>query len=400
MARDTVFAPSFGNRPAQLVGREEILGNFLRGLKTDPGSKERAVLFLGQRGSGKTVLLLEFADLAKENGFIVASPTIVSSGMLERIVEKIQDEGEQFLRNNRKKLSGGSLGAFGFSVGLQFSEKEQEKKSFSYKLSKLCDALNSKGKGVLILIDEVQANSPDLKELIIAYQEMVGRDSNIALVLAGLPGAVSSTLNDKVLTFLNRARKTELKELRIRDVDAYYKQAFSKMKINVPDYMRKDLSEATKGSPYMMQLLGHYLTLFAEDGQIVTDKDFRQALQAAEEDYINDICRTTLHTLSETDEIFLRAMAQDDDISKVADIAERMAVKADYIQIYKRRLLDAGVIEQCGRGMLRFAVPYLRACLLDDLMLDEQELLTTYRSLDSTQKKRLMTYLKKLRTVK
>ena len=132
MPKATVFVPSFGNRPGVLVGRDKIIDQFLSGLQRPPGSKERAVLFLGQRGFGKTVLLLELADLAKNQGFVVVSPTIVSPGMQERIVEKLQEEGERFLKKNKRKLSGGSLGAFGFSAGLQFSDMERETKSFSY----------------------------------------------------------------------------------------------------------------------------------------------------------------------------------------------------------------------------------------------------------------------------
>ena len=57
MQRDTIFSPSFGNRPAYLVGREQIIDMFLRGLESEPGNRDRAVVMLGQRGSGKTVLL-------------------------------------------------------------------------------------------------------------------------------------------------------------------------------------------------------------------------------------------------------------------------------------------------------------------------------------------------------
>lgn len=41
------------------------------------------------------------------------------------------------------------------------------------------------------------------------------------------------------------------------------------------------------------------------------------------------------------------------------DIAERMGATSDYAQKYRRRLLDAGVIERARRGYVRFAVPYL-----------------------------------------
>ena len=74
---DEVFSPSFGNRPSFLVGREQLLDQLEQGLQSRPGSRERAVVILGQRGSGKTVLLWELADRMRKQGFAVANPTIV-----------------------------------------------------------------------------------------------------------------------------------------------------------------------------------------------------------------------------------------------------------------------------------------------------------------------------------
>ena len=83
---DEVFSPSFGNRPSFLVGRSQLLSQLEQGLQSRPGSRERTVVVLGQRGSGKTVLLWELADRMRKQGFAVASPTIVADGMLERIL--------------------------------------------------------------------------------------------------------------------------------------------------------------------------------------------------------------------------------------------------------------------------------------------------------------------------
>ena len=87
---DTIFVPSFGNRPRILVGREDILRQFELCLDSIPGSRERAVLLLGQRGYGKTVLLLELAERGKKHDCVVASPTITASGMLSRIFRKTE----------------------------------------------------------------------------------------------------------------------------------------------------------------------------------------------------------------------------------------------------------------------------------------------------------------------
>ena len=72
---DEVFSPSFGNRPSFLVGRSQLLSQLEQGLQSRPGSRERTVVVLGQRGSGKTVLLWELADRMRKQGFAVASPT-------------------------------------------------------------------------------------------------------------------------------------------------------------------------------------------------------------------------------------------------------------------------------------------------------------------------------------
>lgn len=62
---ETIFSPSFGNRPSYLIGRGNVISTFMSGLEQEPGNRDRAMLMLGQRGSGKTVLLWELADRAQ-----------------------------------------------------------------------------------------------------------------------------------------------------------------------------------------------------------------------------------------------------------------------------------------------------------------------------------------------
>ncbi len=353
---DEIFSPSFGNRPSSLVGREQLLRQLEAGLQSRPGSRERAVVLLGQRGSGKTVLLWELADRMRQHGFAVASPTIVSEGMLERILEKIEDDCRN--RTDRKiHLSGGSVGALGFSAGIQF-EHTAVSSSPQQRLVQLCRQLSAKKRGTLILIDELQATSPEIRHLIGTYQEMVGEGLNVALVMAGLPGAVSTTLNDKVLTFLNRARKISLAPLEYGEVDAFFKRSFSTLGIEISNDLRRSATGYTAGSPYLLQLVGHYICLYAED-DAVTKESLDEALETSGKDFKNDVCATTLAALSERDLDFLEAMAVQDDPASIATVAELMEVTADYAQKYRRRLIDAGVIESAGRGKVTFAVPFL-----------------------------------------
>ena len=358
--RDTVFSPAFGNKPGTLVGRSRDMKCLADGLSAMRGSKERARLIMGQRGLGKTVLLLELAEYARSHGYITASPTVVAGGMLERILEKLEKDGEPYFEHDRTRITGGTVGLFGFSAGIQTETGQEPKRSFAYRLSEFCGKAEAAGKGVLILVDEVQANNEELKQLIIAYQEMVGEGRNIALVFAGLPSAISKALNEHVLTFFNRAAKMLLEPIALPEIEIYYRSSFEKLGIIIPDERIMQAAGETGGSPYMMQLIGHYITVSASDRGELSEPDFLRALEYAREEFITDICETTLAPLSEKDTEFLKAMSEDDRESAVKSLAERLRVDTSYIQRYKSRLMQAGIITQTRRGFVGYAVPYLR----------------------------------------
>lgn len=357
---DNIFSPSFGNKPRVLVGRDLVMQTMIDGLSSFPGSKERARLIIGQRGLGKTVLLLELAEVAKKQGYIVASPTVVSNDMLLRILEKLYRSGEKDFSQGKAKVTGGSIGLFGVSAGIQTDGGEHPERSFAYQLQTICEKAGKAGKGILILVDEVQSGNEDLKKLIIAYQEMVGEGHNIAMVLAGLPSAIAQTLNQHVLTFLNRASKLHLEPISIREIELYYRNSFEQIGIVLKDEQIKQAAKQTEGSPYLMQLIGHFITISASEHGTITDKAFKQALVTAKEDFIEDICGTTLSQLSEKDIEFLNAMTEDEKESSMQDICLRLKVEPSYANRYRTRLLQAGVISQIRRGFVEFAVPYLK----------------------------------------
>ncbi|MDO4961056.1 MAG: AAA family ATPase [Eubacteriales bacterium] len=361
--QDTIFAPSFGNRPHALIGREETMSEMKSCLESRPGTRERAVIILGQRGSGKTVILWELADIARDMGYIVASPTAASENMLGRIVEKLQDGIENDFPTKNSHLSGGSLGILGFSAGIQFEHKETVRKSYAYQITKIARELTAHGKGMLVLIDELQANSSQIREFIVTYQEMVGEGLNVSVIMAGLPGAVSTILNDHVLTFFNRALKLQLPPLRSSDIYAYYRQAFSEIGLKLDDDHITEAANAADGSPYMMQLIGHNIIINTPETGTIDEAGFRTALQMSGKDFMNDVCGTTLAALSEKDIDFITALAAEGQPGKISSIAKRMGVSQDYAQKYKKRLIEAGVIKMHSRGQVEFAVPLMQEYL-------------------------------------
>ena len=170
---------------------------------------------------------------------------------------------------------------------------------------------------------------------------------------------MSATLNDRVLTFLNRAAKLSLGPLAPAEIDAFFAKAFKKLGLHVSPDHRRSAVAATCGSPYLLQLVGHNLVLYAADNGTVDGDSLENALASARASFENDVCGTTLSALSDKDACFLVAMSEDERESRLADVAERMGVTQDYAQKYRKRLISAGIIVASRRGYVRFAVPYL-----------------------------------------
>ncbi|WP_165247038.1 AAA family ATPase [Adlercreutzia sp. ZJ141] len=356
---DNLFHPSFGSRPDRIVGRDDAIEQFIEGIKREPGHRDRATLILGQRGTGKTALLLQLADEAKARGFVAAR---VTSGedMLEEIIESIQLAGSEYISKKQTKIKGFSAGALGFSLGLTFSEEVRENYGFRTKLTLLCDRLAENGKGVILLVDEVQPNSDVMRTLSSTYQHLAGEGKNIAIVMAGLPHAVSDVLNDRVLTFLNRARKLHLSPLSLSDIIAYYSDAFRRGNRLITEDQIKRLTEATRGFPYLLQLIGYYVMELSAKGEALTDEGIESAIYAAQAELEADVFQPTLHELSRKDIDVLTTIArQGDGAVLVKDVLEDSQLTNSYFQQYRARLLASGVIASPRNGELVITVPYL-----------------------------------------
>ena len=352
-----LFHPTFGSRPAKIVGRDAEIELFAEGLQSPVGSRDRCILLLGQRGMGKTALLLEFEDIAKKRGFVVARVSH-NEDMLDEIIELIQLKGSRFVQDKKSPVKGFSAGALGFSFGLTFTEETQRTYGFRVKLEMLCEKLEEHGMGVLILVDEAKT-SEKMRQLATTYQNLVGDGRNVAVCMAGLPHAVSSILNDSVLTFLNRARKAKLGPISTQEIRAYYNAAFNELGLEFPEGVLDDMARAANGFPYLMQLVGYYAVLYGEPSGAVNDDILGRAVKAARADLEDNVLTPILATLSDRDRQLLGAMARDEGVSKVSDIIKRMGATDSSFQPYRARLIDAGVVEAPRRGELVFAVPFL-----------------------------------------
>ena len=357
-AKKEIFRPSFGNRPDQMIGRDGIIEQIMGGLQSYPGSAERSVLLIGQRGMGKTALLLELADRAIRLDYVAVRVTCGET-MLDNLIELLQREGAQYIRDSRRSVRGVSTGALGFSFGLIFSEEAQRSFGFRVKLEMICERLAKAGKRVLILVDEVTPFVKEMRELATAYQELAGTGTEISIVMAGLPASISDILNYKTLTFLNRADRYELDLIPVGIVEAYYRSAFKRASIQASREIIREAAALTQGFPYQIQLIGFYLSRFSADGKAVSRQTLRRVKQLATEELDEKVFRAILHPLSDQDRVFLDAMAACDGVIKTSDVERITRFKHGTLQTYRLRLIDAGIITSPRRGELAFVLPQM-----------------------------------------
>jgi len=357
MDKKNVFLPAFGNKPEIIIGREAVTAGFIAGLSCPVGHRQRTSILIGQRGTGKTALLLEFAELAEKKGFVTARVT-ASGDMLDEIIQTIQIGGAKYVPP-QKKVKGLSAGALGFSFGLTFTDETETKYGFRIKLAMLCDELEKHGKGILILVDEVQPNTDQMRSLAVTYQHLIGEGKNLAIVMAGLPSSISNVLNDKILTFLNRAQKIYLTPLSYGDVSIAYATEFDKQGKSIEADSLDRAVKATRGYPYLYQLIGYYILGYAQGKTEIGPAIVEKAVETSKHEMIESVFIAVLAPLSEKDIEFLKAMSEDHGASRIAEITARLKVENPYAQKYRSRLIQAGVIAPAGRGMLAFDIPYL-----------------------------------------
>jgi type II secretory pathway predicted ATPase ExeA len=365
MTSTNPFRPTFGSSPPKLAGRDEDLLLFADAIDEGPGSPARSILVLGQRGTGKTVMLNSLEDVAKSHGWLTISDT-AHDGMIHRVNDRVTE----LLHEHDADGEDRSLTSVSAPLGMgsiSWATEEQYARVLGLRgrLTRLVDIVQQQGTGVFITVDEVHGSTPhELRELATIVQHTVREDRNLAFAVAGLPAAMSEVLvNDPVLTFLRRSERFTLGTVDPSDVrDALLNPIVDAGRTISNDALDAAVT-ATEGYPYMIQLAGYHAWRQHPDTQEISFADVEAAYPIMIEKLGSQVLDPALQPLSDIDRRFLAAMAIDDDDSRMSDIADRLGESHNYAQQYRRRLIDAEIITPTSRGHLTMALPGLRAHL-------------------------------------
>ena len=354
------FTPAFGTMPRVLAGRHQLEEQMQRAFEEGLGNPNLSTILIGARGSGKTVLLARIREIATEQGWLCASTTALP-GMLEDIYEQARLASEHLTAVSQdSRLTSVSIGP----IGASWDPAERVSGNWRTRMTHLLEEIAAFDTGLLITVDEATATLDEMRQLAAVYQHFVTEGRKVALVIAGLPYHVNQLISDESVSFLRRATQVVLQ--RISDADIAY--AF----VHTLESAGKDAQEpavsacvrAIDGFPYMLQLVGYRVWLESGSARTVTEELAQRGIQAATVDLQEQILAATYRNLSPGDVRFLEAMAQDEQESRISEIAQRMDVGNNYAANYKKRLLAQGVIDEPARSIVRFSIPGMREYVL------------------------------------
>lgn len=357
------FTPGFGLTPVILAGRDLAIEEFTAALAGNV-PEARAILISGARGTGKTVLLSEFRELALEAGWIDLRLHTSSTSL----VEELRGQAIAHLReldpdSETSKLTMARIA----SVAAQRDIHERytgELEPLTVVLDRLARLAEEEGGGVLITLDEVQSvDRAPLHALTQHVQDLIGSGHAVAFLAAGVRTGVDALLDHEGATFLRRAHRIEVGSVDVGTAAEAIRMTVADTTKGITPEAAVLAGEISRGYPYLIQLVGSKAWQNSGDADTIEIEDVRGARDAVVAAMIKNVHGPALRGLSPRKREYLRAMLEDEGPSAVGVIAARMGIEPSQQSGFRQRLIEDDLIRPAGRGHVEYSLPYLADAL-------------------------------------
>jgi len=216
------------------------------------------------------------------------------------------------------------------------------------------------GAGLVVFLDELHAASTDdLGVLLNAVQNLAGERERhpVAVVSAGLP--VTPEAITRAATFGERSAFVALDVLSDTDARSLLTAPAEALEVSWSPEALELVATECRGHPYLLQLLGSATWQAAgpEPGDTLTAAHVRSGVPAAQ-GQLDAMYRARWGAATRAERAFIRAMAEvgDGNVSRAA-IAARLDVDTRALSVPRESLIEKGVIEPVGHGLVRFTLP-------------------------------------------
>ncbi len=376
------FSPGAGSRPPELAGREQALSSANTALqRVIAGRSAQSQIFLGLRGTGKTVLLNEVLGLAESAGYLTS---FVETPESKRLADILYPQMRQVLRKlsvleNAKAASVAALRALrGFASAFKISLGDYEigvnpdpgvadSGDLESDLAEMFEAIGraaqAGSRGWALLIDEVQYLTDDeLAAVIVAVHRMSQRSLPVMVFAGGLPQ----------IARLSGDAKSYAERLFIFPPIGPLGEDAARVAIQKPlsdegaeidsDALQLILNK-TCGYPFFLQEWGHHAWDCASLSPI-TLADVERASEQALARLDNGFFRVRFDRLTKAEVDYVRAMASlGPGPYKVNDVATVLGKEPQSLGPRRASIIKKGMIYSPSYGDIDFTVP-----LFDDFL--------------------------------
>lgn len=388
MTRKRIINPFSPNRPVddplRFSGREHQVDEIIDSLYQIANNNPKHSIITGDRGIGKSSLLLQTKLLAtgdnrlakklnielgvKKFDFIVAWHDADKDQNVEHVVTGLLRELQNIIQNVFGKLS------FELDLGgiLKIVQSEQKDKSiadlaneFCIQIGKACKEVTKKDKnGIILFIDEIDRIPPKsgLATFIKLTTEKLNRDGfkNVGFICAGITGSIQNLEEDHA-SILRTFRDIPIPRLSLEESTLILQAGFNAVNFKFNDRVFDLAYEITAGFPEPVHLLGSEMLSVTSD-DFIDEHDFEMAKHRL----ITDIRKNELSSLLKKAgygkyQQILRAMAEYINPNVPLDfISEKIHLKQNEYSTNINNLIQREVISRVDKGIYCFVNPLLK----------------------------------------
>ena len=291
--------PFFPNRPVQnpeyFEGRKEQVEEAVDALFQTMNNNPKHFLISGDRGIGKSSLLLQIKLLSQGNNGLTDRLGIDNGCVNFEYLISWVDAVENFISSFKFEFDLGGI--------IQISKKEVLEKSIADIVNEFClniryahDKLSKKDKhGIIIFIDELDKMNPQsgIASFLKLSTEKLNRDgiTNVAFACSGITGAIQK-LETEHASIFRTLRDIPLQRFTEKESEEILANGFSKAGFTYENKVVEEIFKLAGGFPEPLHIIGSEILSVGEDMHL-TIEDFI----LAKEKVIKDVRKNKLGDL-------------------------------------------------------------------------------------------------------
>lgn len=354
------------------------------------GYTEKSLITTGLRGVGKTVLLLEYQDVAAEEDWVAVDAEVSKNSpfgpqmanLARRALLRVSPKARWGDRARAAaavlksfSLTMQSDGALAAGLDVEPAAGHADTGNLNDDLADVFEAVGSaaaeQGRGVVFLFDEIQfLGKVELEALIGAVHRTVQRKLPVTFAGAGLPQLPGLAGDAK--SYAERLfRFPTIGELPPEPATEALVEPARREGADFDHGAIQLILDYTEGYPYFIQEFGRAVWNLAA-GPTITRDDAVAAQDVVEAELDESFFRTRIQRSTLEERRYMRAMAElGSDARKAADVAQVLGKSSEQVAPLRARLINKGLLYTPRYGYAKFTVPQFDRFMRRHMDLDD-----------------------------